>query len=199
MNIEEITKVLNEGGVVVCPTDTVYGILCDATNIGSVRRIYKLKQRIHSKPMIVLASNVEMIEKYCTDINDLERKLINTYAPGELTIILKKSNLIPDIVTANMDSVGIRIPNDSNLLDIINRLNRPIVSTSANVSNMDTITSIDLLEESIKINVDYVYDGGYINRDPSTIVKVENNKIKILRDGSLSNDIKDRFKDYIQE
>jgi len=195
MNIDNLVSILKEGGIAVIPNDTVYGIICDALNIDSINKIYELKNRDYSKPMIVLVSNIEMLKNCCVNINELEEKIINKYLPGELTIILKKSNYIPDIVSKN--TLGIRIPNDKNLIEIINKLNRPIVSTSANISSKKSITSIDLLEDSIKNNVDFIYDGGVIDRKPSTIIKVENNRIIFLREGNLVEKIKKNFKEYI--
>ena len=195
MNIDNLVSILKEGGIAVIPNDTVYGIICDALNINSINKIYELKNRDYSKPMIVLVSSIKMLKKCCVNINELEEKIINKYLPGELTIILKKSNYIPDIVSKN--TLGIRIPNDKNLIEIINKLNRPIVSTSANISSKKSITSIDLLEDSIKNNVDFIYDGGIIDRKPSTIIKVENNKIIFLREGNLVEKIKKDFKEYI--
>lgn len=196
MNIDKLTSILNKGGIAVIPNDTVYGIICDALNIDSINKIYELKNRDYSKPMIVLVSNIEMLKKCCININELEEKLINKYLPGELTIILEKSNYIPDIVSSKK-TLGIRIPNDKNLIEIINKLGRPIVSTSANISSKESITSIDLLEDSIKNNVDFIYDGGIIDKKPSTIIKIENNKIVFLREGNLTDKIRKDFKEYV--
>ena len=197
MDTDKIANIINNGGIVIIPTDTVYGISCDATNIESVNKVYELKNRDYSKPMIVLVSSPTMLKKYCKNITELENKLIETYFPGELTIILKKNSLIPDIVTSGKEEVAIRIPNNKDLLSLIDKLNRPIISTSANISQKEVITSPSLLEDSIKNNVDYIYDDGYINNLPSTIIKVENNKINILRDGILKEDIIKKFNKYI--
>ena len=194
MNIDKIITVLNDGGVIVMPTDTVYGIICDATNKDAVKKVFNLKKRNFSKPLIVLVSDVEMLNKCSSNINSLEKKIINKYLPGKLTLILKKSTLIPDIVTANMDSVGIRIPDDKNLIDLIKKFGKPIVATSANISAHKVITTINLLENHIKENVDYIVDCGYINNDTSTIVKVNDNRIEILREGELSSNIRKNFK-----
>ena len=193
MNIKQVVNILKNGGVIVIPTDTVYGLACDALNIDAVDKIYKLKQRNYSKPMVVLVSDKDMLKKYTSSINKLEEELINEYLPGPMTIVLKKSNLIHDIVSSNKDTIGIRIPNNKELIDIIKQLDKPIVATSCNISNEDVITNISILDESIKNNVDYIYDGGLINRASSTIVKVDNDKVVILRNGDLSKDIKDKY------
>ena len=193
MDTDLIVKILSEGKIVIMPTDTVYGIVCDALDTNAVDKIYKIKNRDYNKPMVILVSDIDMLKKYTSSINSLEEELINKYLPGKMTIILNKNELIPSIVSSNMDTIGIRIPDNKELVDIITKLNRPIVATSCNVSNSDVITSIKLLEDSIKNNVDYIYDGGIINRDSSTIVRVKNNKVEIFRKGSLAKDIEDNY------
>ena len=193
MDIDYIVDILKNDGVILIPTDTVYGLMCDATNVKAVDKIYQMKNRDYSKPMLILVSSKDMLKKYCKDINAVEEELIDKYFPGELTIILKKNELIPNLVTAGKDTVGVRIPDNKVLLDIMNKLGKPLVSTSANISNSVNITSINILDDRIKNEVEYIYDGGYINNLPSTIVKVEDNKVVILREGKLSQDIKDNF------
>ncbi len=193
MDIDYIVNILKNDGVVLLPTDTIYGLMCDATNIEAVDKIYRMKNRDYSKPMLILVSNIDMLNKYCKVENDTEKMLIDKYFPGEMTIILKRKEDIPLLVTSGKDTVGVRIPNNKELLSIISKLDKPLVSTSANVSNSVNITSIDLLDEKIKNEVDYIYDGGVINNNASTVVKVENNKVNILREGNLSQDIRDNF------
>ena len=189
MDTKYISELLNDGGIVVIPTDTVYGIVCDALNIKAVDKVYKLKQRDYSKPMVILVSSIDMLKKYTLSINKLEEELINRYLPGMMTIVLRKNNLIPDIVSSNRDTIGIRIPDNNDLISIINKINRPIIATSCNISNNDVITDINLLDSSIKNNVDYVYDGGIVNSQSSTIVRIKDNKVEILRKGKLASDI----------
>lgn len=193
MDIDYIVNILKNDGVVLLPTDTIYGLMCDATNIEAVDKIYRMKNRDYSKPMLILVSNIDMLNKYCKVENDTEKMLIDKYFPGEMTIILKRKEEIPLLVTSGKDTVGVRIPNNKELLSIISKLDRPLVSTSANISNSINITSIDLLDEKIKNEVGYIYDGGVINNNASTVVKVEDDKVVILREGNLSQDIRDNF------
>ncbi len=193
MDIDYIVNVLKNNGVVLLPTDTIYGLMCDATNIEAVDKIYRMKNRDYSKPMLILVSNIDMLNKYCKVENDTEKMLIDKYFPGEMTIILKRKEDIPLLVTSGKDTIGVRIPNNKELLSIISKLDRPLVSTSANISNSINITSIDLLDERIKKEADYIYDGGVVNNNASTVVKVDDNKVVILREGNLSQDIRDNF------
>ena len=106
---------------------------------------------------------------------------------------MKKNKKISNLITANGDYVGIRIPDNKELIEIISRFNRPVVSTSCNISDEEVITNISLLDDSLKSSVDYIYDGGDVNSLPSTIVKFDNDKLIILRDGKDSDRLKEMF------
>ena len=195
--MKTIANKIIDGGIGVIPTDTVYGLVCDALNIDSVDKIYKLKKRDYNKPLVILISNIEMLKRCVRNINELEFDIINRYWPGELTIVFKKSNYIPDIVAGGTDEIAIRMPNNIELIELINSIDRPLVATSANVSSKETITNIEMLEDSIKNNIDFVIDGGNINNNASTIIKVIDNKIKVYREGNISKDIINAYKDII--
>ena len=195
--MKTIANKIIDGGIGVIPTDTVYGLVCDALNIDSVDKIYKLKKRDYNKPLVILISNIEMLKRCVKNINELEFDIINRYWPGELTIVFKKSNYIPDIVAGGTDEIAIRMPNNIELIELINSIDRPLVATSANVSSKETITNIEMLEDSIKNNIDFIIDGGNINNNASTIIKVINNKIKVYREGNISKDIINAYKDII--
>lgn len=194
---EKLVEVLNKGGMAIIPTDTVYGIVCDALNEEAVRNVYNLKKREFNKPMIILVSDLEMLYKYTKDIKNLENELISEYWPGPLTIIFKKKECLPDIVTSSLDEIGVRLPDDADLIKLIKELNKPIIATSANISSEETITKIDQLDKEIIATVDYIKDSGIVNKSSSTIVKVIDNKIKIIREGSISENLKTKYKDRI--
>ena len=135
-----------------------------------------------------------MIKKYTKNINDKEEKLIKEFMPGLVTIILEKNGKVNNLITSNTNYVGVRIPNNKELLEIINKLDKPIISTSANISEEISITNIEQIDKEIKDNVDYIYDVGEILNQSSTIVKFENGKLIILREGILTNKLKECFK-----
>ena len=194
MNTEKITKLLNEGKIVITPTDTIYGIMGDSTNEEVIKKIYKIKNRPLNKPLILLMDSYKMIKKYTKNINDKEEKLIKEFMPGLVTVILEKNDKVNNLITSNTNYVGIRIPNNKELLEIINKLDKPVISTSANISEEISITNIEQLDKEIKDNVDYIYDNGEILNQSSTIVKFENGKLIILREGILTNKLKECFK-----
>lgn len=193
MDVNSLVNILNNSGIAVIPTDTVYGLVGDATNENVIKKVFLIKQRENSKPLLILISNFDMLKKYVKNISSLELGIINKFWPGPLTIIFQNKKNLSDVLTANKSEIAIRMPNDERLLDLINKLDKPIIATSANIAHKKTITSIDLLEDKIKNNVDYIYDGGFLEDNPSTIIKVIDNKVIIVRDGIISKDIKNYF------
>lgn len=182
--MNEIVKVIRDGGVVIMPTDTIYGIIADATNEDAIRRVYDVKKRDGNKPILMLVNSYEMLDKYVMNVNDIERKLIDNMWPGPLTMILKKKN-VSDLLTGGLDTVGIRYPDNKMLIDIMNEIDVPLLSTSVNVSGEKSATNIEYINEDILSNVDYVFDDGECNGVASTIVVVEDKEVKVLREGSI--------------
>ena len=194
MDVSKIVEELEKGNLVITPTDTIYGIMGDATKEETIKRIYEIKRRPLSKPLILLMDSYEMIKEYTKNITLEEEILIKEFMPGLVTIILEKNNKVNNIITSNTNYVAIRIPNNKDLLEIIKQLGKPVISTSANISEKNSITSIQDLEEDIKKDIDYIYDGGIQNGASSTIVKFNNHKITILREGILTEKLRERFK-----
>lgn len=195
MEQNNIIKNLESGNLVILPTDTVYGIHGDATKLEVIHKIDEAKHS--NKPHLILVSNIKMLEEYTSEIDELQRKLIDKYWPNTLTILFKKNDKISDELTKGSEYVGIRMPNNNFLLDLINKFGKPLISTSANITNEEVITDVSLLNEELENKMSYIYDAGTLENESSTLIKVENNKIVFLREGSLSKKIKEDFKDYL--
>ncbi len=193
--IDELLDILNKGELAILPSDTVYGIHADATNIDAIRRVDEVKHS--NKPHLILVSSIKMLEEYTEKINDLQKQLINKYWPNTLTILFKKNNKISDELTKNSEYIAVRMPNNKFLLDLINKFGKPLISTSANITNHEVITSVELIEEELKSKISYIYDAGTLGNTSSTLIKVENDKIIFLREGLLAGKIKEDFKKYI--
>lgn len=193
MNFELLCNLINNGELAIVPTDTVYGIIADATNEEAIKKVYMAKRRSFSKPLIIMVSSIEMLKKYVKNISDVEKKLIEKYWPGRLTILFKRNNKISDLLTNSGDYIGIRLPDNKELCKLMNMLNKPLVSTSANISDNMTITEISMLEDELKNNISYIVDGGKLNDLPSTLIKVEDEKIIFLREGELASNIRKDF------
>ena len=196
--MNDLIKNIEDGHLVIVPTDTVYGISCDATNKDAIEKVFIAKQR-EQKPLIVMVSNMDMLKRYVKEISDLEQKIIDKYWPNTLTILFKKNDNLLNEITCGSEYVGIRMPNNKLLLDLMNKINKPIISTSANISGNSVITNTNLIEPELKKYISYVYDDGEKTNVASTLVKVEDGRIKILREGILSSKIKEDFKDFILE
>lgn len=190
--MKEIIDEINKGNIVITPTDTVYGIQGDATNIDAIKKAFEAKQR-ENKPLLILVSSISMLEKYVSEITDLQREIINKYWPNTLTILFKKNNNLSDELTCGSEFVGVRMPNNKLLLDIMNEIGKPLFSTSANISGEPTITSVDLLNDNLKSHIAYILDDGEKTNISSTLIKVEDDKITFLREGELAKNIKEDY------
>ena len=193
MNIEKIVKVLESGELVISPTDTVYGIMGDALNKESVKLVYEVKHRDYKKPLILLMNSIDMIKDYTLDISDKEMDLMKKFYPGCMTLLLKRNSKVDGMICNNGEYVGVRIPDNKDLLSIIDKLGRPVFSTSCNISGNDVVRSVDEIDEEITSKIKYIYDGGYIDSVSSTVVRIDNGEVVILREGSLSEEIKNYF------
>lgn len=185
--LKEPAKMIKEGGIVIFPTETVYGIGTNGLNEKAVKQLYEVKQRPLNKPISLLVNSIEMIEQVAKDITDIEYELIKEFFPGPLTIILKKKDIVPNILTANQDTVGIRMPANKIVIKLIEYAGIPIATPSANISGRPSGTNIKDIMEDFDGKVDYFVDGGPSKIGlASTIVKVEKGIPKILRKGAIS-------------
>lgn len=189
--INKASSIFKNGGIGIFPTDTVYGIGCNALDIKALEKLYKLKERDFNKPINILVSNPNMINTFVKNINHIERKLIENFWPGALTIIFNKSEIVPKLLTAGLDTIGIRMPNNKIVIELIDKLKEPIAASSANISGKIPATNINnILKDTFNNKIDFIIDNGETYNIPSTIVRVENNEIRILREGSITkNDI----------
>lgn len=185
--LKEPAKIIREGGIVIFPTETVYGIGTNGLNEKAIKRLYEVKQRPINKPITLLVSDIEMINKIAKNITKLEYDLMNTFFPGPLTIILQKKDIIPDILTANGNTIGIRMPSGKIARKLIKYAGIPIATPSANISGKPSGTNIKDIKKDFEGKVDCFIDNGESKLGiPSTIVKVVNNVPHILRKGSIS-------------
>lgn len=177
-------KTLAEGGIILYPTDTVWGLGCDATSRESVERIFRIKKRMDSKSLIILVNGFQMLERYVSNIPDAAVTILDV-SDKPITIIYPGGkNLAPGVCSED-GSVGIRICTDSFCNELITRFRKPVISTSANLSESPSPAIFSEIEEPIIVSADYVVKHRQrdINRKtPSSIIKVDDNGvIKIIR------------------
>lgn len=171
--ITNAVDVLKSGGIILYPTDTIWGIGCDACCDTAVKKVFEIKRRDHSKPLICLASSFEMVGEYVEVSNLKKLKSISEKSPT--TFIFNNPNKISKYVSSNSYSIGFRVPNDNFCSELLIKFGRPIVSTSANISGFDIPLEFNLISSEIKSKVDYVVNYGMNKRSysASTILKID--------------------------
>ena len=189
MDIDLIIKTLNEEGkVIAIKTDTVYGLICNAFDQKAIDKIYDIKKRERKKPLSIFIKNIDELDKF-VERRNLSKEIfdiLNKYWPGALTVIFKKKNDTFDYFLNGLDTIGIRIPNDETLLNILNQINFPLAETSCNISNEKEYKTAEEIRDKLGDKLDLIVDGGDVNNNiPSTIVSVVNNEIITLRHGEI--------------
>ena len=178
---------LDSGGLVIFPTETVYGLGANALDSLAVDKIFEAKNRDSNNTLIVHLQNTAEIIKYAVVNNEIEQKLIDSFIPGPFTLILQKKDVIPNNVTCNLDTVGIRIPIDEIAHSLLNILDYPIAAPSANVSTKPSGTNISDIIPEFSGKVSYIIDGGDSRIGlESTVCKVIDGIPTILRPGFIT-------------
>ncbi len=182
--INNAIEVLSNGGLILYPTDTVWGIGCDATNAIAVQKIYELKQRVATKSMICLVANDFMLERHVNTVPDVAYDLIDV-SPRPITIVYDEPKGVAKNLISDDNTLAIRVASDKFCQYLINKFKKPIVSTSANLSGEPTPSSFADISEHILKGVDYVVD---LHKDKdnsvsSTIIKLSNDgTVKVIRE-----------------
>ncbi|UCG63756.1 MAG: threonylcarbamoyl-AMP synthase [Deltaproteobacteria bacterium] len=174
--ISKVVEVLDQGGLIIYPTDTFYGIGCDVFNKRSIRRIYQLKKRPLSKPFSFICANLKDISLYAQVSNNAYRIMKRTL-PGPYTFVLEGTRLVPRLMLTSRKTVGIRVPNNKICLAIVESLGRPIISTSINLEEPS------IIHDTYSSLVETVIDGGVISYEPSTVVSLVEDNPEIIREG----------------
>jgi len=177
-------KSIKKGEVILCPTDTVYGILADATNKKAVERVFQIKKRSRGKPTPIFVKDIKMAKKLAF-VDKKQEKFLKIVWPGKVTVVLKRRDVLPKILFGRTKTIGLRIPDYKLVNNLLLKLNRPLTGTSANVSGKPASTKIkEVLRqfEKEKIKPDLVLDAGNLKpSSPSKVIDLSGRKIKILR------------------
>ena len=156
--IERAAKVIKDGGTVAFPTETVYGLGADALNTEAVKKIFEAKGRPQDNPLIIHVADFNFNE-YVEDVPEIAKKIMNKFWPGPLTIILKKSELIPDMTSAGLKTVGVRMPESKIARLLIKNAKVPIAAPSANISGRPSPTDVERCVEDLSGKVDFILGG----------------------------------------
>ena len=182
--IKKSIAVLNAGGTILYPTDTVWGIGCDATNAEAIAKIYEIKKRSTKKPLILLMHNKDLLKNYISSVPKIVNQIINK-SSRPTTIIYNNPINLPKILIYQ-DTIAIRIIKKSNLNELLNSFKKPITSTSANISGNKTPDKLDNIDDTIKNSVDYIIPEAFVKNDAynkaSKLIKIiGKSRIEIIR------------------
>jgi L-threonylcarbamoyladenylate synthase len=189
-NIEQVlyrtVDILKNGGIVVYPTETFYGLGVKFDMEDSLKKLYDIKQRPEEKAMPLIIGNKGLLPVVAASINDMALLLIDRFWPGPLTLIFLAKENLSEYITAGTHMIAVRVPGESFALHLAKTANFPITATSANPSGLPPAQDAETAKRYFGDKVDLIIDGGHISGGlPSTIVDVTGNKIKILREGVI--------------
>lgn len=184
--LRQVVEVLKKGGIIIYPTDTVYGLGCDITNRKALERICKIRGiKLEKANFSFICSDLSHIADYTKPFGNETFRILKRTLPGPFTFILEASNKVPKLLSANKKTVGIRIPDNSIARAIVKMLGNPIISTSIHDDDeiIEYATNPELIHEKFESLADLVIDGGFGGNQPSTVVDCTMDGFKILRQG----------------
>lgn len=194
MNLNSITKqihtavkVLKNGGLIAMPTDTLYGLGVSAYDYKAIDRLYSIKNRPSNMPLPILIAENSEIERYTVAVSELTWRLVETFLPGNLTIVLRRGDNLPKSLSGGSETIGLRIPDHCVPREIIRELGNPITGTSANLSGMIGTTDAESVYRQLGGQVDYIVDGGpTFGNMPSTVIDMSNCNPILIREGGIT-------------
>lgn len=197
-DIKECASEITKGNLVIFPTETVYGIGANGLDSSAISKIYIAKGRKNDNPLILHVSDMNMVYNIAKNITNVEEKLMNKFWPGPLTIILDKKECVPFIATGNLDTVGVRMPSNEIANKLIKYANVPIAAPSANISGKPSGTRVSDIINEFDGKVSYIIDGGEsLIGVESTVIRVIDNDIHILRPGFITKNDLEEFGNVI--
>ena len=187
--LNKVIEVLKNNGLALLPTETVYGIAANALSDEACKKIFIAKGRAQDNPLIVHVSDKQMLYKLVKNVSEVEQKLIDNFMPGPFTLILEKQNIISNTASAGNSTIGIRMPSNSIIHEVINKSGIPLAAPSANISGRPSGTNVKDIFDELKDKVDCIVNGGECKIGiESTVVKVINDVPTILRPGFITED-----------
>ena len=181
--IRKVVEILRDGGIVVYPTDTYYGIGCDLMNPKAIERIYLLKRRDKGKPFSFICSDLTNISQYAK-VSNYAYRTMKRLLPGPYTFILEGSKLVPKIMLTKRKTAGIRVPDNEICLALVRELGHPIITTSAATADGESSHDASLIHDHFGKQVDAVIDGSTVSGEPSSVVSLIGDVPEIIRRGA---------------
>ncbi len=185
--LDKAFAALDNGGVVVFPTDTLYGLGADVFSLPALQRIFAIKGRPAELALPVLVAGLDQVESVALPMSNQAQELAERFWPGPLTLVMRRSPELPDLVTGGADTVAVRMPAHRIPLALARRLGRPIPGTSANLSRQPDLLDLDSIENQLGNLVDYITRSGPPPEGTgSTVVDITRNEPRLLREGAIS-------------
>jgi tRNA threonylcarbamoyl adenosine modification protein (Sua5/YciO/YrdC/YwlC family) len=180
--IRKATEILQDGGIIIYPTDTVYGMGCDLYNKKGIEKIYEIKRRSKKQPLSFVCADLKDISRYAR-VSDYAYKTMKRLLPGPYTFILEASRLVPKIILPKRHTTGIRVPDNQICLSLVGELGHPIISTSVTVEDGEVLSNPLEIRERFEHRVDCIIDGGILVSEPSSVISLVDDSIEIVRVG----------------
>jgi len=181
--VEQVCRVLDKGGIIIYPTDTVYAYGCDSANRHAIEQIYRLKKFDKKKPLSFIFRDISSINGYAKNVSNDAFKIMKKAMPGPYTFIFSAAKMVPTILATNRKTIGVRIPDNKIAQALVASLGRPIMSASVNNIDGEYVTRPVMLEKVYKNEVDIIIDSGPIVSEPSTVVDFSGPFPEIIRYG----------------
>ena len=192
-------RILLDGGLVIAPTETFYGIIADAWSRKAIARLVELKARDYGKPIPLIAGDIIVVSSTAVTLPSIFKPLAAEFWPGPLTLVLKAAKGFPNGITAGTDSIGIRIPAQSPALDLAKFYRGPLTATSANFSGNPPARNIKELDEDLVRAVDLVIDGGWTpGVQPSTVLDITVDPPVVIRPGVLGEKVESFLRESVK-
>jgi len=188
------TRVLRDGGIVVIPTDTVYGITCGITHTDAIRRVYKLKEMDSTKSLAILVADMGTIGRYAKGVSTPSFRILKRGLPGPYTFIFEASSEVPKIMLKKRRKIGVRMPDNPIALALLEELGEPLLSTSIRDPEEGFVNDPEEIERSLGKGVDMVVDGGILLPVPSTVVDLSGSEPVLIRAGKGDVDTLELFR-----
>ncbi|MEA1935593.1 MAG: L-threonylcarbamoyladenylate synthase [Thermodesulfobacteriota bacterium] len=180
--IRKAVQILQNGGIIIYPTDTVYGIGCDLFNKRGIEKIYEIKRRSKKKPFSFICADLKDISRYA-QVSNYAYKTMKRLLPGPYTFILEASRLVPKILLPKRKTTGIRVPDNRICLSLAGELGHPIISTSATTQEGEVLSDPFEIEEKLGHCIDLIIDGGILGAEQSSIVTLVDDMPQVIRTG----------------
>jgi tRNA threonylcarbamoyl adenosine modification protein (Sua5/YciO/YrdC/YwlC family) len=180
--IKQVAAILNDGGVIAYPTDTVYGFGCSLYNKKGIERIYLIKRSEKNRPFSFICADLKDISLY-TKVSNYAYKTMKRFLPGPYTFILEGTKLVPKIMLTKRSTAGIRVPDNQICLSLVKELGHPIITTSAQLPGGEVFYDPGEIERKVGHALDAVIDGGMLVSEPSSVIDLTEDQPKVLRAG----------------